>query len=339
MAALVPLMLAIGVTPPAHAADVLGIVMDNSTKTATVFNATTNSVVGSVGVLSSINGVGDCNIINGLGFATAFDGKLHVVQLTPPALASGTNSIPIANDGEDVAFSMATGLAYVSDGGNVQPLSVVNPTSRTQVGTFATGGDNNSVTVVGNSVLATSDLAQTVRRFVPKASTLTDTGESLALTDEPNNVITQATPTKPPSANTTALVITRNNHLLTSFTVPGLTPVSTVTIPGTGRGSSGVISPDGTKVFVRTTTDVVGYNYNLSTGAIGSMLFDKAIPTTNDIFFGIEQIALYPDGSKLFVSTANAVNVISAVDGSPITTITNPSIVAPTGICLTNANE
>lgn len=336
--ALMPLVLALGVAPPAHAADVLGIIMDNSSKKAVVFDATTNSVIGSVSLPTPGGAVGDCNIVSGLGYGTDFNNKLDVVQLTPPALASGTNTIPISNTGEDVTWSPVTGMLYVSDGTNVDPLSIVNPTSRAQVGTFATGTDNNSVTAVGNSVIATSDNASTVRRFTPKGSTLADTGESLALTDEPNNVVTQQILTKP-TDEPTALVITRNAHRLTSFTVPGLHPINTVTLPGTGFGASGVISPDGTRVFVRTATDVVGYRYNLSTGAIGSMLFDVAIPTTNAVFFGMEQLAVYPDGSKLFVSTANAVNVLNPTTGALITTITNANIVSPDGICLTNATE
>src|SRR5262249_25960747 len=125
------------------------------------------------------------------------------------------------------------------------------------------------------------------------AGTLTDTGEVMSAGGPPNNVL--AAP-----GGATGVVITRpcqpatgclTPGTVTSFTIPGLTPVNTRTL--SGFGISGVISPAGDRLFVRTdlepftspvpfplplvcpsgaTVDV--FTYNAATGAIGaSVLF------------------------------------------------------------------
>jgi len=56
-------------------------------------------------------------------------------------------------------------------------------------------------------------------------------------------------------------------------------------------------------------------------------------------FFGIDQLAVHPDGEKLYVSQPGSLNVYDAATGNLLDTITAPEIVSPTGVCLATAGE
>jgi uncharacterized protein (TIGR03437 family) len=79
------------------------------------------------------------------------------------------------------------------------------------------------------------------------------------------------------------------------------------------------------------------FSYTSATGALGaSPLFTIPILDT-PTFYGMDQIALHPSGTKLYVSQPGAVKVYNASTGAPITTITSASIVAPSGVCMRSA--
>src|SRR5262249_45674550 len=139
-------------------AQTLGMAVDSATNKAVVFNADTDTVIGS----ASITGLnGDC-VITGdqsLGFVTDFASTVFVINLTttPPTLASGTNPIPISNTGEDLSLSPDGAFVVACDGSLPSPVSVISIASKSQVNTLSTGSDCNSVDVASNgSVLVTS---------------------------------------------------------------------------------------------------------------------------------------------------------------------------------------
>jgi len=75
------------------------------------------------------------------------------------------------------------------------------------------------------------------------------------------------------------------------------------------------------------------FAYDFLTGSLGSAPL-LTIPISNTIpFFGMEQLAVHPDGSKVYVSQPGALNVYDVNDGSLLNSITHPSIVQPTGVC------
>ena len=323
----------VGAAPIGTGSPPLGVIMDNSTKKAVAFDPATNTVVGSVAV-GGANPVGDCSIIGGKAFATTFTSVVRVIDLatSPPALAAGTNSIPISNKGEDIDFTpKGLPIAYVSDGGAIQPLSVLDTSQRKEVTTASTGKDNNSVAaLVDGSVLTTSAQDSLVHRLVPVAGakqpgTLVVTPNTLSVAF-PGNLA--ATP-----ANQTAIVV--GNGGITSFDVPGLTYKDSRSIGGSSQ--SAAVTPDGARVLVRTNSSVVAFSYNQSTGAIGAApLYTVAEPTTNPVstYYGIDLLVISSNGSTFYVGRPNAVDVRRVSDGSLITSIVNADIVDPTGICL-----
>ena len=86
-------------------AQTLGMVADNFTDRVIIFNADTDTVLGSVPV--GPGSVGDCSITpdQTRGFVTDFQDRIWVIDLTTLALAPGTNPIPISNNGEDTSVT------------------------------------------------------------------------------------------------------------------------------------------------------------------------------------------------------------------------------------------
>jgi hypothetical protein len=122
---------------------------------------------------------------------------------------------------------------------------------------------------------------------------------------------------------------------ITSFTIPGLSGVDTRFSSG---GSSGTFNPTGDRMFVRSGSDV--FDFNPATGALGAsplLMFPVAFAIG---FSGTDQIALHPNGGKLFVSEiakrgmgpTSAVNVYDPTTGALLASITDPNIVEPTGV-------
>ncbi len=325
----------VGLIGERSAAQTLGIIADDASNRAVVFNADTDTITGSV-LLPGANLVGDCSINNSqtLGFVTDFASHLFVINLVPPALAPGTNPVPISNFGEDVDLTADQNFAVVCDGSAVQPVSSVNIATRTQVSTLATGSpDCNSVDVATNgSVLVTSSSSGNLRRLlIDGAGTLTNTGEVAAIGAEPNNVVVAP-------GNASGVVINRSGGTFRSFTIPGLAFVDTRTISGAGPfGLAGVFNAAGDRLFVRGNNGAGGtvdvYAYTPATGAVGAVpLFSIAVGTT-PTFFGMDQLALHPSGGKVYVSWAGGVRVYSAATGALLTTIASVDTAGPTGVC------
>ncbi|MCH7698848.1 MAG: hypothetical protein IH865_07920 [Chloroflexi bacterium] len=318
-----------GGTANAAGVPLIGMVADDATDSVIVFEAGGNTVLGAVPIGSG-SAIGDCSITadQTLAFATKFNGRVRVIDLktSPPSLATGINSIPISNNGEDTSISPDQQFLVVADGSLNQPISVINIATRTQISTLFLGHDTNSVEVLSDgSVLATSINTGRVRRLtIDGAGNLTDTGEVLSV-GGPNNVFGA------PSA-TSGIVITRFPDQIRSFTIPGLALVDTRNLSGS-FGISGLVNPAGDRVYARVNSVIDVFSYNSATGALGAApLFSIPISSTLT-FFGMDQMAITPDGTKLYVSQPGALKVYNANTGAFITSITHPGIIRPTGVC------
>jgi hypothetical protein len=314
----------------------IGMVADNSTRSVTVFDADTDSILGTVFIDSPSGSIGDCSITpdQTLGFVTDFKFHVWVIDLTtsPPSLAP--DPILISNYGEDTAISPDGKFLVVCDGGNVQPIAVVDIATKTEIDTFDLGSDCNSVDVCSDgSVLVTSVDTGFVRRLmIDSAGKLTDTGEALdtggsGTSFGPNNVHCA------PGARS-GIVVMRDFLKIQSFTIPGLAPVDIRNLSGTSSGISGIITPAGSRFFARSSGGMVdGFTYSSTTGELGTLPFLTTPISDAPTFYGMDQMAIYPDGSKLYVSEPGALKVYHASTGALLKSITDPNIVEPTGVC------
>jgi hypothetical protein len=324
----------------------LGMVADNDSSTVVVFNADTDTVVASIPI-TTFPGLGDCSITRdgSLGFVTDFDSNVWVVDLTadPPSLAGGANPIPISNFGEDTSISPDGQFVVVCDGDAPQPISVIDIATRSEISTFDAGTDCNSVEVCGDgAVLFTSVQTGNVRRLTLDGSgDLTDTGEVLfsgasGFEDGPNNVVCAP-------GDRSGVVIRRAPLEFRSFTTPGLGQVDSRPLGGDGYGLAAVFDADRERVYVRSGGGGLGsgaidvYDYGLADGTLGAApALTFAIGST-PTFYGMDQVALHPDGSKLYVGESGTLNAYDPDTGQLLASITDPAISVPTGICFPTA--
>ena len=316
------------------AAQTIGMVVGQSGG-ITVFDASSDTVLGTTAIPGGT--IGDCSITadQSKGFVTRFDSKLYVVDLTTPSApvaAAGPNPIAIANNGEDTSITPDEQFVLVCDGSANQSVSVVDIATQTEVSTFSLGTNCNSVDVCSDgSVLVTSvgGLGNTVRRLtIDGAGNLTDTLESLSLPN-PNNVFCS-----PDAAS--GVGITRGTNQIRSFLIPGLAPADTRTLTG-GFGISGDISPANDRVFARTTSGakIDVYGYISASGALTPTPIYSVGTSNTPTFYGMDQLAVHPDGSKFYVSKGSgAVDVYDSAFGNLLTTIVGPA--NATGVCFAN---
>jgi hypothetical protein len=214
--------------------------------TVTIFDADTNTVITTLVLPGAISVSGDCSITpdGTKGFVTDSASKLHVIDLTTNTLAAGPNPIPIANFGEDTSISPDGLYVVICDGADTQLVSVVDIAMQTQVSTFATGHDCNSVDVCSDgSVLVTSFKLGGVRRLtLDGAGNLADTGEILTLGTRPFNVA--CAPGAKSGIVVSGIGVNGEADDIRSFTIPGLATVDTRRLSGID-GQGIVVSADG----------------------------------------------------------------------------------------------
>ncbi|MGH7896430.1 MAG: YncE family protein [Candidatus Binatia bacterium] len=332
------LALATMVTVRPATAITIGMVTDAATNQVTVFNADTDTILGSVAVPGSL---ADCaiSVDKRVGYVTVGDSQLFQIDLTqnPPVLRSGVNPIAISNDGTDVSLSPRGEYALVCSEAD-PPVSVVLTQKRIEIGTFALDSDCSSVDACPNarsnnsSVLVTAVDANYVRRLrLDTSGKLVDTGDVLG-GGSPGNVTCSP-------LGTAGVALHQSPFEIQSFTIPGLAPVDTRTLTGGVRPISAVFNPSGTLVYVKGgaggagTVDV--FAFDQTTGALGATpVFSIPIAATTTQPFGTDIIALNPAGTKLYVSEPGALNVYNAATGALITSITSADIVNPFGVCI-----
>jgi Ca2+-binding RTX toxin-like protein len=267
---------------------------------------------------------------------------VHVIDLTtsPPSLATGTNPIPSStNFGMDLSISRDGKFLIMTSAGATEPvaypISVIDIAARAEASTFFTGDNFSSSDVCSDgSVLVTtiahseSSESDTVRRLTLSGTgALTDTGEVLSIIN-PFDIYCA------PGAQSGVTITFFEG--VTSFSIPGLGPVDSRSLSG-NDGISGAINPAGNRVFMRSDNpgSIDVFDFNSATGELGaSPLFTFSVESSASGFsgLGIDQIALHPNGGKLFVSEPNALNVYDPSTGALLASITDPAIVSPAGV-------
>jgi hypothetical protein len=311
----------------------IGLVADDN-GSVHVFETGTNTVLGTVAIPDPDhdNTNGDCSVAsNGIfGFVTDFDNEIWVIDLTqsPPVLASGINPIPISNPGEDIAVTPDGQYLVITDGTGGDdpcPISVVDIASRTEVSTKTVAPNHCAVdTLSDGSVLVVSyDSSTAYRLTIDSAGNLNDTGETLPV-EYPNNIYGA------PNAKT-GFVVEYWSKEIRIFGIPGLDQLHTLSLPD--EGVCAVMHPDGRKIYVRTDKGyVLAYAFDPNTGAPESVPF-FIIPVAECIsYFGMDQMAITPDGRQLYVPEGNLIKVYNAVTGEPLYTISDHNFGVLTGV-------
>ncbi len=322
---------------PAAGAE-LGMVTDRSNR-VTIFDSTTDTVLGSLLVGPGSSGALDCSInaSQTLGFVTDIGKRVWVIDLTasPPAFASGTNPIPISTNGQDTTLTPDGRFLLVCDSTSIQPVSVIDVAARAEVESFPLGMSCTSVEVCpSGSVLVTSNEAggQVRRLTLDATGQLSDTGEMLLITN-PRNVACAPN-------GATGLAVGSGGDART-FAIPGLAVLDIETIQGTKV--SVAYDPVGDRAFVRTTGSQVSavkpFRYDATTGQLTTLAYELAVTGLSSTLFGLESFAIEPRDLRLYASGTDGLRVFDLSTGQLLRTITGPSIGVTTGVCFRESTD
>lgn len=310
------------------------VVADDTLDRVTVFDADTLANLGSVVIPGGATTFGDI-VVSPDGtraYASRFStlNTVTVIDITtsPPILAGGNNPIQTTTPALDLSLSADGRYLVVSDGAAAaNPITIIDTQTQTVIGTLRPDTDRSSIDVCksGSDVFMGAASSGNVRRLtLSNTGILADTAQVLGQgSSQPNNVACAP-------GGTTGVVVNRGTSDLRSFSASSMAAVSTQPLPGAGLGINVVISPDGSRVFGRrATAGLAAYAFDSVTGAIGSEVWSRPTLGGRVTFFGIDQMAIHPAGTKLYVSTAGAVLVLDAGTGTQLGSF---PIGNPTGI-------
>ncbi len=324
-------------------AETVGMTVDRVRGAVTVFDADNDVFLGKVQIPGGEFNVADCSILadQSLGFVTSFSTRqVWVIDLTgAPTLAGGTNPIPLSDEASDNTITPDQQFLLVS--GRDDLISVVDIASRSEVGTFvAAGKDYTAIEACSDgSILATDFLKRVDRLTIDSGGNLAFTGESMPLIRAVNAACA------PDAASAIGVregfTFLPPIGLIRSALIPGLATVDDREL--VGQGISAAINSAGNRVFVRSTTPSIDglppfgtvdvFSYISATGALSAApSFSFRVDTTSSSF-GVDQLALHPDDTKLYVGELFELNVYDASTGSFLKSITAPNMFRPQGVC------
>lgn len=326
--------------PGAAQAGPLGMASDDRNNRLSVFDARLDVITASLDAGPGM-ALGDCVVSRDerLGVMSGSSAEITFVELdrhASPAAHSGTR-LPISNLGVDMALSPDEAFLVLAGGGALQqPLSVVATASRAEVSTSSLFVDNTSVEFCGNgTLLVTTINGPAFDHQVDNAlydarldarGRISLGGHRLSSGAQPNNS------TCAPGSLSGVLLDRAGG--VTSFTLPGLEPVQYVDT-GPSAALAAAFSSDGKRLYVRTAKAVQAYHFNPLTGAMRYAWAQDAPDTPT--YFGMEQIALHPDGDKLYVDGGGSMWVLDAQTGRHAGAIGHGG--GTTGICFASTAQ
>lgn len=282
----------------------LGLVLDRVTHTATVFDADSDRVRGSVPISPALQ-VGDCAISadQSRGFVSSRSGAISVIDLTaiPPRLADGPNPIPIANPGGDTTIS-EDGRHLLSCGGS--PLiSIVDIASQREVGIFDLGASCEAVDACADGSVLVESQGQVRRLRLDASGGLSDTGERIAGYN--------------PFCAGASVGLAFSTAFVRSFTIPGLQFVSegelrAIDGSSSGKAFSGQANRAGDRVYAFSTLGRDPYDVGFvdvfaldpSSGRLNGdspiYTYFVGIERESVRLPGLDRLALSPYGDKLY---------------------------------------
>lgn len=317
----------------------LGLVADNLSLTLSVFNADQDLVTG---ILAGQPGMalGDCAIASDQrrGFTSSNNNEITFLNLDGGDQLSVTHhkQVPISNLGVDMALSPDDLFLVTAGGGSLQqPLSVVDTLLEKEIATAGPFVDHTSVEFCDNGTLLVTtthgkSFGQGQDNAVYNVSidgqgNIALKGSRLSSGAKPNNAACAP-------GSLTGVLLDREGGL-TSFTFPDLIKADYRQL-GTSAGVASVFSRNGRLLFVRTKYSIEAFKFDPVSGEMTD-LWNKAVPETST-FYGIEQIAMHPDGSKLYVDGGGPLLILDPESGRKVGEIELGDM---TGICFANAPQ
>lgn len=305
---------------------VVGAAIDAATHQLLIFDPASGTQTGLVTIPSSAQKSDIAISPDGsLAYVSVFqEQKVYVVDLATNSLASGTNPISVATPAEDLVVTPDGKYLLVVDGSGVNPIVVVDTATRSTVSVLNDGLGHSAVdvTAAGDVLVGSVNNGTTRRYWMDSSGQLTFSGQTIS--NGGQNVV---------AAPNGIVAVQADFNRITSFVISSMTSAATV-IPG-GTIQSAVFSPDGTNLYVRTSTNVVGYEFNQVDGSIGATVFNVSGLANASGFYGADQLDITPDGTRLYVSSGSQVIALDALSGGNLGAITQAGAVF-VGVDITN---
>jgi hypothetical protein len=322
--------------PGLAAAASLGLVSDNQSNLVNVFDADADTVTSMLDVSQGMV-LGDCAVASDekRGFTSSNNNEITFLSLGGSTAHEKANrkSVAISNLGVDMALSPDDSFLVTAGGGSLrQPLSVVDTRLEEEIATSDPFVDHTSVEFCDNgTMLVTTTHGKVFGQALDNALydvSISDEGQielqgnRLSSGAQPNNAVC--------APGSFAGVLLDREGGLTSFTLPGLEKAQHKSL-GTSAGVAAVFSRDGKSLFVRSEHSVKAFQFNPLSGEMNE-LWHQTVPETST-FYGIEQIAIHPDGEKLYVDGGGPLLILNPETGTKLGDI---NFGDTTGICFAN---
>ncbi len=301
-------------------AGAVGLVTNNNGSVITLDPAT-NTFGASAGGIANNGVVGDCVISSdgSTAYVTNFGYQIFPVDLTGATPVIGV-PFSTSQQSEDVDLTPNGKYLLVTNGGSGSPLSSIDTATRTVVSDLA---------LASNTVDACADGTHVVSGASGSIHLIDiDGGGNLTL-----NMSTAAGDTinaycAPNS--TTAYAISYSGSVQ-SFAIPGLAPISSVAT--VAEAQSAAINAAGTMIYVRGASTTAAHPLDPATGSVGAAAWTVPTAFFASSYYGIEQIALSPDGSALYLPHGGGVQVLDPATGAVVTDLSSASVSSGVGIC------
>lgn len=314
----------------------LGIVTDNGADTLSIFNADRDVVTGSLAARPGL-AVGDCAMVSdqSLAFATSSNYEITLLSLGSGEShpVSGETHVPISNLGVDMALSPDNALLVMAGGGSLaQPLSVVDTAAGVEIATAGPFTDHTSVEFCDNgTLLVTTTHGERVGDEPDNAlydaridhrGRVSLKGHRVSSGAQPNNAVCAP-------GSLSGILLDRAGGM-TSFTMPELEVADRETVADSALVAA-VFAHDGRTVYVRSRSSVAAYGFDPLNGEM-SPEWKHELPRAST-FYGVEQIALHPDGNKLYVDGGGPLLILDPETGHELGGM---PLGDATGVCFAN---
>ncbi len=228
---------------------------------------------------------------------------------------------------EDVQLTPNDRFALSVDGSSTVTQNIVSYSLKKNdfVSTIPTSAQAVAVSPNGNGVVLTAEFSTNqVRRFIiQRNGTLADTGQEIPAGTNPININFS------PDGNFAFVTDAANAVSVLSTVIPDqISLISTV--PASGRSQSMAVSSDGRHLFVLGSTNVDIFAFD---PVAGNLILERSFAhgLSITLFFGVDQIALDPSETRLFISAAGQVAVFST-SGTKLGTVSG--VAGPGGLAI-----
>ncbi len=311
------LLIARLVTGSAFAAT-LGMVADNETDMFRLFDATTGELVaslqGSPGRTSA-----DCALSNdeSTGFSSNASKHISVFQLQGSSSGEQAvfTSIEISNAGVDISLSPDGQLLVSAGAGHIlEPLSIIDTASKTEVTTSAPFLDHTSVEFCDDgTLLVTTTYGQSFAQPFDNAMYDARISADGELQLSGHRISSGATPNNGSCApGSRSGVLLDREAGITSFTLPGMVKADYAVLNGP-IAVAAVFSHTGDRLYVRTTKTVEAFDFNPFSGEMKAD-WVRSVAYSSE-YFGVDQIAIHPDSGLIYVDGGRELLILDPQSG------------------------